>query len=99
MEQRVLDSGKSVPHASLADNDVACLVYVEHRHSVDRARWVIARRWIPYVVRANYKDYVSLSEFAVDLFHVEKLIVRHVRFRGQNVHVARHATGYGVKCA
>ena len=37
-----------------------------------------------------------MSEFAVDVFHLEHLVVRHFGLRQQHVHVAWHPSGYRV---
>ena len=36
---------------------------------------------------------VGLAELAVDVFHLEHLVVRHLGLGQQHVHVARHAAG------
>ena len=42
------------------------------------------------------RRYIGLREIAVDFVHVHKAVVRDVGFGQQDVHVAGHASGYGV---
>jgi hypothetical protein len=37
---------------------------------------------------------VDLAELAVDVLHLEHLVVRHLGLGEQHVHVARHAAGH-----
>jgi hypothetical protein len=48
------------------------------------------------VVGAQDDGHVGLAELAVDVFHLEDLVVGHLGLGQQHVHVARHAAGHRV---
>ncbi len=51
---------------------------------------------IDHVVGAENQRHVGLGEFAVDVVHLEHLVVGHLGFGEQDVHVPRHAPGHRV---
>ena len=50
-------------------------------------------RRVHHVVGAEDDGHVGLAELAIDVFHLEHLVVRHLGLGQQHVHVARHAAG------
>jgi len=65
----------------------------KHRHPVDRRGLVVLGGWISDVVGADHKRNVGLRKFGIDVLKLEHLIIGHVGFRQQHVHVAWHAAG------
>src|SRR6266480_2428354 len=55
IEKRVVDSREPVAHAALQHDDVARTIDIENRHSVDRARRIVARGWVHNVVRTHHQ--------------------------------------------
>src|SRR5688500_18450030 len=81
-------------HAALQYDDVARLVYIDARHAVTGTGRIVARSGIYHVVGADDEHDVGQRKLPVDLFHLEQLVVRDVRFREKDVHVSRHSSGY-----
>src|SRR6185295_11672213 len=96
VEQLVLDAGESRVHAALEHDDAVGLVHVQDRHSVDRAALVRAGGRVDDVVGPDDESDVRPLELLVDFVHIVQAVIGHVRFRQQNVHVARYAAGHGV---
>ena len=72
------------------------LVDVEDRHAVDRRRGRGAGGGVDHVVGADDQHHVGVLELAVDLVHLDQLLVGHLRLGEQHVHVAGHAPRNGV---
>jgi hypothetical protein len=51
---------------------------------------------VHHVVGAQDDGHIGLAELAVDVFHLEHLVVGHLGLGQQHVHVARHAPGHRV---
>ena len=62
IEKRVVDAGEAMAHAALEDDDVASAVDVEDRHSVNRARRVVAGGGVYDIVRANHQNDIGLRD-------------------------------------
>ena len=77
----------------MTNRQVARLVDVEDRHAEDRRGLVVARRRVGDVVGADDVGDVGLRELGVDVLELEHLVIGHVGFGQQHVHVAGHAAG------
>ena len=51
---------------------------------------------VHHVVGTQDDGDIDLAEFAIDVFHLEHLVIRHLGLGQQHVHVAGHATCNGV---
>src|SRR5690606_38335508 len=80
-------------HGALVDDDGLGLVGLEDRHAGDRRLRIGLGRRVDHVVGTQNQNHVGLAEFAVDVFHLEDLLVGHFGLGQQDVHVARHTTG------
>src|SRR5512137_433049 len=90
VEEFIVEAGVAGRHRALFDDDLLRLVGLEDRHAGDRRLRVLRGR-VHDVVGAEDQRDVGLAELAVDVLHLEHLVVRHLGFREQHVHVARHA--------
>ena len=53
-------------------------------------------RRVHHIVRPENDGHIGLTELAIDVLHLEHLVVRHFRFCQQHVHVSRHAACHGM---
>ncbi len=90
-EQRVVDAGIARRHAALDEHHRVGLPHFEHRHAVDRRFRIFLGGGVGHVIGADDEGDVGLGEFGIDVLEFEHLVVRHVGFRQQHVHVAGHA--------
>ena len=92
VEHVVVDPGiADAAHRALDEHHRLGLVDVEHRHAVDRAGLVGLGRRVDHVVGADDERDVGLGELGVDVLELEHLVVGHVGFGQQHVHVPGHA--------
>ncbi len=69
---------------------------VENRHTVDRALRIVLGGRVGHVVGADDENDIRIREFVVDVVHVIELIVGHIGFGQEHVHMPRHAASHRV---
>ena len=68
----------------------------KYGHAVDRCPFGGVRSGVDDIVGSDDNGQIRLFEVVVDGLHLEELFVGYIHFGEQDVHVARHTTGYGV---
>src|SRR5699024_703652 len=86
-----IDAGKTGAQASLKDNGSLSFIDIQDRHTINRTALLRLSSRIYHIIGPNDKHNVSGFKFRIDLFHIKKLIVWHVCFGQQHIHMAGHA--------
>jgi len=95
-KQRVVDPGIARTHRAFHEEDRLGFFNIEHRHAVNRRGRIVLGRRVGDIIGANHIGDIGLGEFAVDVFHLEHFIVRHVGFGQQDIHMTGHAPRHRV---
>jgi hypothetical protein len=93
VEQGIVDAGIARGQRALDEHHGAGLPDLQHRHAVDRRFRIVLGRRVGDVVGADHEGDVGLGEFRIDVLEFEHLVIGHVGFGEQHVHVAGHAAG------
>ena len=72
------------------------LIYIKHGHAVDGSILCGVCRRVNHVASSYYYDNIGFREFRVDVVHLAQLVVGHVHFGKEYVHVSGHPAGYRV---
>src|SRR5580704_19292143 len=92
--ERIVDTGEAGTHAALDDHHGAGFVHVKNRHAENGAGLVGARGWIGNIVGSDHQRDVRLGKVAVDVIHLDELVVRDVSLSQEHVHVTGHTSGH-----
>src|SRR3984957_3637351 len=90
VEQRIVDAGIARGERALVEHHGAGLPHLEHGHAVDRRFRIVLGGRVGHVIGADDVGDIRLGELRIDVLQFEHLVVRHVGFRQQHVHMAGH---------
>ncbi len=92
--ERVVNTGISRLFVIVHDDNVFGIFYVQDRHTVNRGACRRISCRVDHVVGSDNDDHISLGKLGIDLFHLMKLLIGHINFSQQHIHVAGHTAGH-----
>ncbi len=75
---------------------VLALKAIEDRHAGDGRLGVVVGGRVDHILGAEHQHPVGLAKLGVDVVHLEHLVVGHLGFGQQHVHMAGHAADHRV---
>ena len=62
----------------VADDDLLCLVYIKHRHTINWGTLCFTSCRIDYIISSHYDYEVGVAEVIIDLLHLKELLVVYI---------------------